>query len=67
MLGKNVFYPFGTDDNGLPTERFIEKINKVKSKNMSRSDFISLSLKTLKNETPICIKDFRALGISADF
>ena len=21
MLGKNVFYPFGTDDNGLPTER----------------------------------------------
>ena len=25
MKGLNVFYPFGTDDNGLPTERFIEK------------------------------------------
>ena len=23
MQGFNVFYPFGTDDNGLPTERLI--------------------------------------------
>ena len=23
MLGKNVFYPFGTDDNGLPTEKLV--------------------------------------------
>jgi len=25
MAGFNVFYPFGTDDNGLPTERLVEK------------------------------------------
>lgn len=25
MQGKNVFYPFGFDDNGLPTERLVEK------------------------------------------
>src|SRR3989344_3166780 len=31
MLGKNVFYPFGTDDNGIPTERLVEKIKKVKA------------------------------------
>ena len=24
MNGKNVFFPFGTDDNGLPTERLVE-------------------------------------------
>ena len=24
MKGKNVFFPFGTDDNGLATERLIE-------------------------------------------
>ena len=30
MSGDNVFYPFGTDDNGLPTERFVEKINNIK-------------------------------------
>jgi len=67
MFNENVFYPFGTDDNGLPTERFIEKVNKVKSKNMSRAKFIELCLKTLKKETPACINDFKNLGISADF
>lgn len=25
MRGFNVIYPFGFDDNGLPTERYIEK------------------------------------------
>jgi valyl-tRNA synthetase len=25
MAGYNVFYPFGFDDNGLPTERLVEK------------------------------------------
>ena len=29
MKGKNVFYPFGTDDNGLPTERMVEKLKKL--------------------------------------
>ena len=47
-MNGNVFYPFGTDDNGLPTEKLVEKINNVKSKEMSRSDFIKLCLKTLK-------------------
>jgi valyl-tRNA synthetase len=62
-----VFYPFGTDDNGLPTERFIEKMNGIKSKDMGRSDFIQLCLKTLKEITPGCILDFKNLGISADY
>jgi valyl-tRNA synthetase len=26
MQGKNVFYPMGFDDNGLPTERLVEKV-----------------------------------------
>ena len=30
MLGKNVFYPFGTDNNGVATERLVEKLKKVK-------------------------------------
>src|SRR3989338_2167177 len=44
MKGHNVFYPFGTDDNGLPTERLIERINKVKSRDMPRQEFINLCL-----------------------
>jgi len=67
MFENNIFYPFGTDDNGLPTERFIEKINNVKSRDMSRAKFIELCLKTLKKITPICINDFKILGISADY
>jgi valyl-tRNA synthetase len=67
MLTGNVFYPFGTDDNGLPTERFIEKTNNVKSKDMGRSDFIKLCLKTLKKFTPECIEDFKNIGISCDY
>ncbi len=66
-MKENVFYPFGTDDNGLPTERFIEKTNNVKSRDMSRAEFISLCLKTLKKATPVCIEDFKVLGISADY
>tara|TARA_Y100000310_G_scaffold107162_2_gene105598 strand:+ start:1433 stop:3793 length:2361 start_codon:yes stop_codon:yes gene_type:complete len=66
-MKENVFYPFGTDDNGLPTERLVEKINKVKSKEMSREKFIELCLKTLKEITPDFIQDWKNLGISCDY
>jgi valyl-tRNA synthetase len=67
MFEENIFYPFGTDDNGLPTERLVERINKVKSKEMSRSSFIELCLKTLKNITPDFIQQWKDLGVSADY
>ncbi len=40
MHGKNVFYPMGFDDNGLPTERLVEKVKKIRAHQMSREDFI---------------------------
>ena len=67
MKGENVFYPFGTDDNGLPTERLVERLNNVKSKKMSRKEFIDLCLKTLKKITPDFVQDWKNLGISADY
>lgn len=67
MVGFNVFYPFGTDDNGLPTEKLIQNIKKVKSKEMSRADFIKLCLKTLKEITPDFVQDWKNLGISCDY
>src|SRR3989338_11123852 len=63
----NVLYPFGTDDNGLPTERLVEKLKGVRSKSMSRADFIKLCLATLKEITPDFIQDWKNIGISADF
>ncbi|MBU4086924.1 MAG: valine--tRNA ligase [Nanoarchaeota archaeon] len=67
MIGENVFYPFGTDDNGLPTERLVEKMNNVKSKSMDRGDFIELCLKTLKKITPRFVQDWKDIGVSADY
>ncbi len=66
-MKEGVFYPFGTDDNGLPTERLVEKLNKVKSKEMSRKKFINLCLKTLKKITPEFVQDWKNLGISSDY
>jgi len=62
-----VFYPFGTDDNGLPTERLVEKIKNVKSKDMPRTEFIDLCLKTLKEITPDFVQDWKNIAISSDF
>lgn len=67
MRGFNVFYPFGTDDNGLPTERLIEKINKIKSKNLSRNEFIESCLKTLKKITPEFIQNWKDIEMSCDY
>ena len=67
MKQDNVFYPFGTDDNGLPTERMVERINNVRSTSMKRSEFIDLCLKTLKKTTPEFIRDWKLLGVSADY
>jgi valyl-tRNA synthetase len=66
-MKENVFYPFGTDDNGLPTERLIERLKNVKSKDMSRAEFIKLCLKTLKEITPDFIQDWKNLGVSSDY
>lgn len=63
----SVFYPFGTDDNGLPTERLVEKKNNIKSKDMSREDFIKICLKTLKEVLPNFTQDWKDLGISCDY
>jgi len=66
-MKENVLYPFGTDDNGLPTERLVERLKNVKSKDMSRDKFIKLCLNTLKEITPDFIQDWKNLGISCDY
>ncbi|KKT72469.1 MAG: Valine-tRNA ligase, partial [Candidatus Moranbacteria bacterium GW2011_GWF1_44_4] len=67
MRGKNVLFPFGTDDNGLPTERLVEKLKKVRASRMKRQDFIDLCNITLKEITPDFIEDWKKIGMSCDF
>jgi valyl-tRNA synthetase len=67
MIGMNVFYPMGFDDNGLPTERFVEKKYKANIRQIGREEFIKLCLK----ETEIGGANYRnvwtRLGISVDW
>jgi valyl-tRNA synthetase len=67
MSGKNVFYPFGTDDNGLPTERLVEKLKKVKSTRMEREEFVKLCQNTIKELRLDFIQDWKDIGMSCDF
>ena len=67
MRGYNIFYPFGVDNNGVATERLIEKEEHVRSRDMSREAFIKLCLNYLKKELPLFIQDWKNIGISCDF
>src|SRR3989338_8259006 len=59
MIGDAVYYPFGTDDNGLPTERLVEKLKNVKSTKMSRHEFVQLCEKTIKEKKPDFVEDWK--------
>ena len=67
MFKGNVFFPFGTDDNGLPTERLVEKSLKIKSKKMGRQEFVQTVLDFLKKFTPEAVQDWKDIGMSCDF
>ena len=63
MKGEAVYFPFGFDDNGLPTERYVEKKNKIKAHEMKRGQFIDLCLK----ESAEMEKEFYTLYRSAGY
>ncbi|MFQ5531831.1 MAG: class I tRNA ligase family protein [Candidatus Nanoarchaeia archaeon] len=68
MAGFNVFYPFGTDDNGLATIRLIEKEKNVKAFDLGREKFVKLVLEILKKELrPKYIEDWKKLGMSCEW
>ena len=67
MRGKNVFYPFGFDGNGLPTERLTEAEHGVRGRDMPRPDFVRLCLETSRKYEREFETFMRSLGISADW
>jgi valyl-tRNA synthetase len=68
MKGFNVLQPFGTDDNGLPTQTLIQKLKNVNAKKMGRKKFIEFCLKILKEELrPRYVLDWKRLGVSCDY
>lgn len=67
MSGYNVFYPMGFDDNGLPTERFVEKKYKIDKSKITKEEFIKLCLKETKAGGETYKKFWQSLGISVDW
>src|SRR5215467_3582266 len=67
MNGFNVFYPMGFDDNGLPTDRYVEKLLGVTAEQIGRSAFIEKCLEVSEEAE----KGYRALwqrlGLSVDW
>ncbi|MFV1958731.1 MAG: valine--tRNA ligase, partial [Planctomycetota bacterium] len=67
MRGRNVFYPFGFDGNGLPTERLTEREHGVLGREMPREPFVKLCLETTRKYEQEFETLWRGLGISADW
>lgn len=67
MMSKNVFYPMGYDDNGLATERYVEKIHDVFGPAMEREDFIELCLEETKKAHIVFEDLWGRMGLSVDW
>lgn len=67
MSGYNVFYPFGFDDNGLPTERYVEKKLGVSGYKMGRSAFIETCLQECQGVEEKFKDLWQNMGLSVDW
>lgn len=67
MSGFSVFYPFGFDDNGLPTERYVEKKCKTSAHKLGRSAFIKLCLEQTQDVERQFKKLWQHVGLSVDW
>lgn len=67
MMGFNIFYPMGFDDNGLPTERFVEKKHKIDRRKISKHDFVKMCLEETTKQGLVYKRLFKKLGISVDW
>ena len=67
MSGKNVFYPIGFDDNGLPTERLVEKRRNIRAPEMSREAFIAICHEEVQEAEEDFRSLFREIALSVDW
>jgi valyl-tRNA synthetase len=67
MNGKHVFYPMGWDDNGLPTERLVEKTIGITPERSGTEAFIQAIVNTSRQLEQKYEQLWRRLGLSVDW
>jgi valyl-tRNA synthetase len=67
MKGMNIFYPIGFDDNGLPTERLVEKKKNVRAIAMERQEFIAVCNEVIESEEEKFRALFNQIALSVDW
>ena len=68
LLGKNVYFPPGFDDNGLPTEKYVEEKLGINKSKINRAEFRKLCLEeSEKVEKTYSENVFKRLGHSYDW
>ncbi len=67
MRGFKVFYPMGFDDNGLPTERLVERLLETTALELGRSAFIQKCLETSEQAEAEYRALWQRLGLSIDW
>ena len=67
MIGKNIYYGIGYDDNGLPTERLVEKLKNIRAIDIPRQEFIKICDEVVKEETNKFRQLFKSMAYSFDW
>ena len=67
LRGYNIFYPFGFDDNGLPSERLVEKEQGKRAHEIGREEFTKLCYKTTDKYEAEFQELFSKMGVSTDW
>ena len=67
MKGKHVFYPFGFDDNGLPSERLVERVTGKRAHEVGREAFIKLCQPILEDAEQQFKDLWQSLALSCDW
>jgi valyl-tRNA synthetase len=67
MMGYDVFYPMGFDDNGLPTERLVERTLGIEARSLNRAEFIKKCLETSESFGAEYRALWERIGLSIDW
>ncbi len=67
LLGKEVFFPWGVDRNGINIEFTVEKKHGKKMRTYDRGDFIHLCRETIEEFTQAMRDTAARVGLSCDF